>query len=147
MQDAQLEKLTTQEREIRKKMEGVTESAARKSVSGPLQPVNGDISKGMAKPQLNGVAKKGKKRKGAVKAEAGAEPASKQKHSSASPAPSLNPNIAAASRAVAESLAIEEAKRKATMSQAVKSLYGTKGSEKKETFMTRGTFTRVSTST
>ena len=63
MQDAQLEKLTTQEREIRKKMEGVTESAARKSASGPLQPVNGDISKGMAKPQLNGVAKKGKKRK------------------------------------------------------------------------------------
>lgn len=88
--------------------------------------------------------KKGKKRKGAVKTEAGAEPATKQKHSSASPAPSLNPSIAAASRAVVESLAIEETKRKATMSQAVKSLYGSKGNEKKETFMTRGTFTRVS---
>jgi len=86
--------------------------------------------------------KKGKKRKGAVKAEAGAEPPAKQTHSSASPAPSLNPSIAAASRAVAESLAIEEAKRKATMSQAVKSLYGSKETNTKETFMTRGTFTR-----
>lgn len=86
--------------------------------------------------------KKGKKRKGAVKAEAGAEPSAKQKRSSASPAPSLNPSIAAASKAVAESLAIEEAKRKATMSQAVKSLYESKTSNVKETFMTRGTFTR-----
>lgn len=86
--------------------------------------------------------KKGKKRKGALKADAGAEPAAKQKHS-ASPAPTLNPSIAAASRAVAESLAIEEARRKATMSDAVKSLYGSKESSSKETFMTRGTFTRV----
>ena len=63
VQEAQLEKLTTQEREIRKKMEGVAETAARKPASGPLQPVNGDMLKEVAKPHLNGVAKKGKKRK------------------------------------------------------------------------------------
>ncbi|PCH33128.1 DUF602-domain-containing protein [Wolfiporia cocos MD-104 SS10] len=57
--------------------------------------------------------------------------------------PTMNPGIAAASRAVAESLAQEEAKRKANMSEAVKSLYGPKdGAKKKETFMTMGTFTR-----
>ena len=60
------------------------------------------------------------------------------------PAPSLNPSIAAASRAVVSSLALEEAKRKANMSEAVKSLYESKNKGVKETFMTRGTFTRVS---
>ena len=88
--------------------------------------------------------KKGKKRKAGALADA-AEPAAKKKHASASPAPSINPNIATASRAVAQSLAEEEAKRKANMSEAVKSLYGSKdGPKQKETFMTRGTFTRVS---
>ena len=59
----------------------------------------------------------------------------------ASPAPSL----AAASRAVASSLAMEEAKRKSQMSEVVKSLYRPKdGKVRKETFMTMGTFTRVS---
>lgn len=88
---------------------------------------------------------KGKKRKAAA-ADNGAtvEPATKKKH--VSPAPSINPNIASASRAVAASLAEEEAKRKANMSEAVKSLYGSNNSVKhKETFMTRGTFTRVRT--
>lgn len=91
--------------------------------------------------------KKGKKRKAAAaETDASAEPAVKKKHVSPSPAPSINPNIATASRAVAQSLAQEEAKRKATMSDAVKSLYGSKDAPKqKETFMTRGTFTRVST--
>ncbi|KAH9016157.1 DUF602-domain-containing protein [Lactarius pseudohatsudake] len=57
----------------------------------------------------------------------------------ASPAPSMG----AASRAVASSLAMEEAKRKAQMSDAVKSLYRPKdGKVRKETFMTMGTFTR-----
>ncbi|KAI9436971.1 DUF602-domain-containing protein [Lactarius indigo] len=57
----------------------------------------------------------------------------------ASPAPSMG----AASRAVASSLAMEEAKRKAQMSDAVKSLYRPKdGKARKETFMTMGTFTR-----
>ncbi|KAI0785915.1 Rtf2 RING-finger-domain-containing protein [Abortiporus biennis] len=83
--------------------------------------------------------KKGKKRKG--QAEESSEPPAKKKHSSA--LPSMNSNIAAASRAVAQSLAEEEAKRKANMSDAVKSLYGPKdGSKRKETFMTMGTFTR-----
>ena len=60
----------------------------------------------------------------------------------ASPAPTAAP---AASRAVASSLAMEEAKRKAQMSDAVKSLYHPKdGKVRKETFMTMGTFTRVS---
>jgi hypothetical protein len=58
--------------------------------------------------------------------------------------PSLNPSIAAASRAVVSGLALEEARRKAGMSDAVKSLYGSAdGKKRKETFMTMGTFTRV----
>lgn len=53
--------------------------------------------------------------------------------------------VGSTSRAVASSLAMEEAKRKAGMSEAVKSLYGPKdGVKRKETFMTMGTFTRVS---
>ena len=61
----------------------------------------------------------------------------------ASPAPTTT--APAASRAVASSLAMEEAKRKSQMSDAVKSLYHPKdGKVRKETFMTMGTFTRVS---
>ena len=45
---------------------------------------------------------------------------------------------------MASSLAMEEAKRKANMSEAVRSLYESKNKGVKETFMTRGTFTRVS---
>lgn len=62
---------------------------------------------------------------------------------SPSPAPGLNPTISAASRALTNSLAVEEVKRKANMSDAVKSLYRGKDA-KKETFTTMGTFTRVS---
>jgi hypothetical protein len=58
--------------------------------------------------------------------------------------PHTNPSISAASRAVVSSLAVEEAKRKAGMSDAVKSLYSKEGEKRKETFMTMGTFTRVS---
>ena len=58
--------------------------------------------------------------------------------------PHTNPSISAASRAVVSSLAMEEAKRKAGMSEAVKSLYTKEGEKRKETFMTMGTFTRVS---
>ena len=87
---------------------------------------------------------KGKKRKNGASAPEG-EPPSKKKNAAASAAPSLNPSIAATSRAVANTLAEEEAKRKASMSSAVKSLYGPKdGTKKKDTFMTMGTFTRVS---
>ncbi|KAJ7572589.1 DUF602-domain-containing protein [Mycena floridula] len=56
-------------------------------------------------------------------------------------APTATSNITAASRAVISSLAMEEAKRKANMSDAVKSLYGN-GEVRKETFMTMNTFTR-----
>ncbi|KAG6854541.1 hypothetical protein C0991_005453 [Blastosporella zonata] len=82
--------------------------------------------------------KSGKKRKAA--ADGGEEPAKKKREESR---PSTNPSIAAASRAVVSSLAMEEAKRKAGMSEAVKSLYDSTDREKrKETFMTMGTFTR-----
>ncbi|KDQ51317.1 hypothetical protein JAAARDRAFT_62533 [Jaapia argillacea MUCL 33604] len=86
---------------------------------------------------------KSKKRKAA--AADSTEPPTKKKHQvhSNSPAPSTNPNVAATSRAVAQSLAVEEARRKAGMSDAVKSLYGDPNAPKrKETFMTMGTFTR-----
>jgi len=49
--------------------------------------------------------------------------------------------VTATSRAVASELEKEEARRKANMSAAVKSLYEP-GSTRKDTFMTRGTFTR-----
>ncbi|KNZ76140.1 UPF0549 like protein [Termitomyces sp. J132] len=83
--------------------------------------------------------KSGKKRKAAVDGEE--EPAKKKKEDAK---PSLNPSVAAASRAVTSSLAMEEAKRKAGMSAAIKSLYDNPDREKrKETFTTMGTFTRV----
>jgi hypothetical protein len=50
--------------------------------------------------------------------------------------------VTATSRAVASELEKEEARRKATMSAAVKSMYESV-STRKDTFMTRGTFTRV----
>jgi len=76
----------------------------------------------------------------------GEQPPGKKKSGSRSG--SATPTVvAAASRAVASSLAMEEAKRKAHMSEAVKSLYKPKdGKARKETFMTMGTFTRVSRS-
>ncbi|OCH94185.1 DUF602-domain-containing protein [Obba rivulosa] len=84
---------------------------------------------------------KGKKRKAAAEATDAEKPPAKKKNPS--PAPIVNPTLAATSRAVVQSLAQEESKRKAHMSDAVKSLYGPKdGAKKKETFMTMGTFTR-----
>lgn len=80
---------------------------------------------------------KGKKRKAAADAE---QPSTKKK---ATVNPS-NASISSATRAVTASLAEEETKRKANMSDAVKSLYTSKdGPKRKETFMTMGTFTRV----
>ncbi|RDX51575.1 DUF602-domain-containing protein [Lentinus brumalis] len=87
---------------------------------------------------------KGKKRKAAAAAADGVEPPTKKQ---AAAMPTTNSSIAAASRAVAQDLAKEEGKRKAAMSDAVKSLYASKdGPKRKETFMTMGTFTRVSLS-
>lgn len=83
--------------------------------------------------------KKSKKRKNAGSPEDQDPPTKKQ-----AVQPFLNPSIAATSRAVVSGLAAEEAKRKAGMSDAVKSLYGSAdGKKRKETFMTMGTFTRV----
>ena len=93
---------------------------------------------------------KGKKRKALGVTPDGAEgeqPAGKKKSGSRSGSATPLMGPAAASRAVASSLAMEEAKRKAHMSDAVKSLYKPKdGKARKETFMTMGTFTRVSLS-
>ena len=96
---------------------------------------------------------KGKKRKAvgaALDGADGEQPPGKKKSGSrsGSATPLMGPTIVgAASRAVASSLAMEEAKRKAHMSEAVKSLYRPKdGKARKETFMTMGTFTRVSLS-
>jgi len=87
---------------------------------------------------------KGKKRKAVLEGVEGEQPVGKKKSGpagTASSAPSMMGP--AASRAVASSLAMEEAKRKAQMSDAVKSLYRPKdGKARKETFMTMGTFTR-----
>jgi Rtf2 RING-finger len=83
---------------------------------------------------------KGKKRKAAGVIPEGAEgeqpPGKKSGSRSGSAAPSMG--LGAASRAVASSLAMEEVKRKANMSEAVKSLYRPKdGKARKETFMIR----------
>ena len=86
--------------------------------------------------------KKSKKRKNVESPDEETEPPTKKQVPPPVTAPSLNPSMAAASRAVVSGLALEEAKRKAGMSEAVKSLYGD-GTKKKETFMTMGTFTRV----
>jgi hypothetical protein len=86
---------------------------------------------------------KSKKRK--VPTDPDAPPPSKKPSNVPAHKPHTNPSISAASRAVTSSLAAEEAKRKAGMSEAVKSLYSSKdGPQRKETFMTMGTFTRVS---
>jgi hypothetical protein len=88
---------------------------------------------------------KGKKRKAVPDGAEGEQPPGKK--ISGSRSGSATPLTGAASRAVASSLAMEEAKRKAHMSDAVKSLYRPKdGKARKETFMTMGTFTRVSES-
>ncbi|EAU93478.2 hypothetical protein CC1G_12072 [Coprinopsis cinerea okayama7 len=90
--------------------------------------------------------KKSKKRKHDKEGNGNGEepPAKKKQQGSGSntPQPTINPSVGAASRAVVEGLAAEEAKRKANMSDAIKSLYGDGKPAKKETFMTMGTFTR-----
>ncbi|KAF7311684.1 Rtf2 domain-containing protein [Mycena kentingensis (nom. inval.)] len=77
--------------------------------------------------------KKSKKRKAATDADADAEPPAKKQAA---------PTISTASNTLRSTLAMEEAKRKANMSDAVRTLYSSQEPGKKETFMTRGTFTR-----
>lgn len=80
---------------------------------------------------------KGRKRKAVADAE---QPSTKKKAT----VNSSNGSISSATRAVTASLAEEETKRKANMSDTIKSLYTSKdGPKRKETFMTMGTFTRV----
>ncbi|KAJ7070341.1 DUF602-domain-containing protein [Mycena belliarum] len=78
--------------------------------------------------------KKSKKRKAAVDAAAGVEPPAKKV--------AATPSIATASNSLRSTLAMEEAKRKAGMSEAVRGLYSGKDTARKETFLTMGTFTR-----
>ncbi|KAF5346082.1 hypothetical protein D9756_010823 [Leucocoprinus leucothites] len=80
--------------------------------------------------------KKSKKRKNPPSQD---EQPKKKRETSAQPV--INSTVAS-SKAVVSELAMEEAKRKATMSDALKSLYGEGKPKKKETFMTMGTFTR-----
>jgi hypothetical protein len=80
--------------------------------------------------------KSSKKRKNDSPTDDAGHPAKKQ----AAVRPSMK--MSAASQAVVSGLAMEEAKRKSEMSDAVKSLYGN-GTKRKETFMTMNTFTRV----
>jgi hypothetical protein len=89
-------------------------------------------------------AKTSKKRKAPVDETASTDTSQpSKKQSTKNGGPHMNPSVTAASRAVVESLAAGEAKRKERMSSAIKSLYEGDGSKRKETWMTR-TFNRVS---
>jgi len=150
-------KLDGAEKSRQKEGEGAAESeqldvcpqcGAKYSKSADIVPLNPSpedeekLREAMARRRASEPAKKGKKRKAALE-NSDEPPAKKTEKEKRSPAPSVNPNVSTASRAVAKSLAAEEAKRKNGMSDAVKSLYASKdGPQRKETFMTMGTFTR-----
>ncbi|KAJ3517826.1 hypothetical protein NLJ89_g248 [Agrocybe chaxingu] len=108
----------------------------------PSQEEEDNLREAMGRKRLNEPAgkKKSKKRKNEGGVDEGEPPT--KKGSIASTVPSINPTVVGSSRAVVSQLAMEEAKRKASMSDAVKSLYSDGKSKKKETFMTMGTFTR-----
>jgi Rtf2 RING-finger len=106
-----------------------------------------EATRGAAKAQGG----KSKKRKAVEMEKMNGEPAvdgqdlKRQRTGMAPTAPKTNAAVAAMARKVTESLAEEELKRKTVMSDAVASLYGPRGKvTEKETFMTMGTFTRVS---
>lgn len=105
-------------------------------------------------PERTGSASVGAGREGSVGASTLAVPLAKRPHLShngsgarshgGSGSNTPTPTVAI-SRSVMDTLAEEETKRKARMTDTVKSLYESKnGGKVKETFMTRGTFTRVS---
>lgn len=91
--------------------------------------------------------KAGKKRKGAPTIDAAADEPKERPKKTKSDAASINASMGI-TRAVANELAAAEKARKAGMSAAVQSLYqgrkGADGKGERETFLTRGTFTRVS---
>lgn len=123
----------------------VNKSAA---VGGDVRTINPDPEEAQL---MRGAApvKSGKKRKVAAIIEGGAdEGETKEKPKKArGEAASIHSSMGI-TRAVANELAAAEKARKAAMSTAVQSLYqsknGTDGKGSKETFLTRGTFTRVS---
>ena len=123
----------------------VNKSAA---VGGDVRTINPDPEEAQL---MRGAApaKAGKKRKAATAVEGGADvEETKEKPKKArGEAASINASMGI-TRAVANELAAAEKARKAAMSTAVQSLYqsknGTDGKGSKETFLTRGTFTRVS---
>ncbi|EUC65598.1 Rtf2 RING-finger protein [Rhizoctonia solani AG-3 Rhs1AP] len=88
-----------------------------------------------------------KKRKVAPVADAEADESKEKPKKAKTEAASINASMGI-TRAVANELAAAEKARKATMSSAVQSLYqgkdGVNGRGSKDTFLTRGTFTRVS---
>ncbi|KAF8991376.1 Rtf2 RING-finger-domain-containing protein [Cyathus striatus] len=111
----------------------------------PLNPSSEDEEKlylRMEHQRLLEPPKKSKTKTKKRKAEEDSSTTTSKKRVHSSDSPSLNPSMAASSRAVAKSLKEEEVKRKAGMSEAVKSLYGNPNNKTKETFMTMGTFTR-----
>jgi len=131
---------------VGKEFEVCPQCATKYDKAGDVIPLNPSLEEEerlfveMERRRLLEPAKKSKKRKAAIDDNA-AQPTKKRPPHTM---PSTNPGIAAASRAVVSSLAMEEAKRKAEMSEAVKSLYTNEDAPKrKETFMTMGTFTRV----
>ncbi|KAB5592984.1 Protein RTF2 [Ceratobasidium theobromae] len=89
--------------------------------------------------------KAGKKRKGAPTIDAAADEPKERPKKTKSDAASINASMGI-TRAVANELAAAEKARKAGMSAAVQSLYqgrkGADGKGERETFLTRGTFTR-----
>ncbi|KAG8697708.1 hypothetical protein FRC09_007687 [Ceratobasidium sp. 395] len=119
----------------------VNKSAA---LGGDIRTINPDPEE--AQKMLESVpTKTGKKRKAAPTAEEETEEPKEKIKKVRGEAASINASMGI-TRAVANELAAAEKARKATMSTAVQSLYrgkdGTDGKGSKETFLTRGTFTR-----
>lgn len=153
---------TPPEEKDKDKAEGVTASAPEKepcpqcakkfvnktaAVGGDVRTINPDPEEAQL---MRGAvpAKTGKKRKAAtVEGGADAEETKERPKKARGEAASINASMGI-TRAVANELAAAEKARKAAMSTAVQSLYqsknGTDGKGSKETFLTRGTFTRVS---
>jgi len=119
----------------------VSKSAA---VGGDIRTINPDPEE--AQKMLEAApAKAGKKRKGAPTADEETDEAKEKPKKVRGDAASINASMGI-TRAIANELAAAEKARKATMSSAVQSLYkgknGMDGKGSKETFLTRGTFTR-----
>jgi hypothetical protein len=124
----------------------VNKSAA---VGGDIRTINPDPEEAqkMLESAPAKTAKKSKKRKGAPAADGEVDETNEKPKKVRGEAASINASMGI-TRAVANELAAAEKARKGAMSAAVQSLYkgkdATDGKGSKETFLTRGTFTRVS---